>query len=100
VPVGYADGFPRSVGPGWSAKLLGFDLPLAGCVSMDTMCLDASAVPPDLLARRGTVVELIGGPDGIERLAAAAGTIGYEILTRFGRRYERVYLDEDGSGTE
>ena len=100
VPVGYADGFPRSVGPGWSAKLLGFDLPLAGRVSMDTMCLDASAVPPDLLARRGTVVELVGGPDGVDRLAAAAGTIGYEILTRLGRRYERVYLDEDGSGTE
>ena len=74
--------FPRSVGPGWSAKLLGFDLPLAGRVSMDTMCLDASAVPPDLLARRGTVVELVGGPDGVDRLAAAAGTIGYEILTR------------------
>ena len=43
------------------------------------------------LVGRGDMVELIGGPDGVDRLAAAAGTIGYEVLTRLGRRFERVY---------
>jgi alanine racemase len=100
VPVGYADGFPRLTGsPAWSARLQDWELPLAGRVSMDLMSLDASAVPADLMRDGRTAVELIGGPDGVDRLAAAAGTIGYEILTRLGRRFERVYLDEDGTGS-
>jgi alanine racemase len=36
---------------------------------------------------------LIGDSIGIDELAAACGTIGYEILTNLGRRYHRNYLD-------
>jgi alanine racemase len=35
---------------------------------------------------------LIGGSLDIDSIAAKAGTIGYELLTRLGRRYRRVYL--------
>ena len=38
------------------------------------------------------MVELIGGPDGVDRLAAAANTIGYEVLTRLGSRFARRYI--------
>jgi alanine racemase len=70
--------------------LAGHDLPYLGRVSMDLLAIDVTALPPHL-AREGVEVELIGGPDGIDRLAAAAGTIGYEVLTRLGRRFERCY---------
>jgi alanine racemase len=38
------------------------------------------------------MVELIGGSDGVDGLAAAAGTIGYEVLTRLGSRFNRRYI--------
>ncbi|PWB81350.1 MAG: alanine racemase, partial [Methylocystaceae bacterium] len=37
-------------------------------------------------------VELLGDAIGVDELAARSGTIGYEILTRLGRRYERRYV--------
>jgi len=58
-----------------------------------------SALGPGAV-RPGRRVELIGGADGIDRLADAAGTIGYEVLTRLGRRFERVYLDDDEEGDD
>ncbi len=96
VPVGYADGLPRGIAPGWTVRLHGREVPLAGRVSMDLTSLDVTALDRELVSR-GDMVELIGGPDGVDRLAAAAGTIGYEILTRLGRRFERVYLQDGGT---
>jgi alanine racemase len=91
VPVGYADGYLRAAGACASARVAGQEVPLAGRVSMDLISLDVSALPADAV-RPGTMVELIGGPDGIDRLAAAAGTIGYEVLTRLGSRFARRYI--------
>jgi len=46
---------------------------------------------PEGSARRGDLATLIGGSVGVDELAAASGTIGYEVLTSLGRRYHRVY---------
>jgi alanine racemase len=59
---------------------------------MDLMCLDISSLPPEL-ARVGGAVELIGTQIGLDEVAAAAGTISYEILTGLGRRLRREYLE-------
>jgi alanine racemase len=91
VPVGYADGYLRAAGPRATARIAGQEVPLAGRISMDLIGLDVSALPPDAV-HPGTMVELIGGPDGVDRLAAAAGTIGYEVLTRLGSRFARRYI--------
>jgi alanine racemase len=91
VPVGYADGYLRSVGGRATGRIAGQEAPLAGRVSMDLISLDVSALPADAV-RPGVMVELIGGPDGVDRLAAAAGTIGYEVLTRLGSRFARRYI--------
>jgi alanine racemase len=91
VPVGYADGYLRAASCRASARIGGHEVPLAGRVSMDLITLDVSAVPRQLV-HPGAEVELIGGPDGVDRLAAAAGTIGYEILTRLGTRFARRYI--------
>jgi alanine racemase len=57
---------------------------------MDLLAIDITALP-DHSVRRGDMVTLIGGEIGVDALAAAAGTIGYEVLTRLGPRYRRTY---------
>jgi alanine racemase len=91
IPVGYADGYLRAAAGRASARIGAHVVPLAGRISMDLITLDVSAVPADAV-RPGTMARLIGGPDGLDRLAAAAGTIGYEVLTRLGTRFARRYI--------
>jgi alanine racemase len=91
IPVGYADGYPRSAGNRARARVGGREVPLAGRVSMDLISLDVSELPAGAV-RPGTMATLIGGPDGVDELAAAADTIGYEILTRLGSRFARRYI--------
>jgi alanine racemase len=91
VPVGYADGYLRAASNRAKARIGGREVPVVGRVSMDLITLDVSALPQGKV-RPGAMVELIGGPDGIDELAAAAGTIGYEVLTRLGSRFRRRYI--------
>lgn len=90
VPVGYADGYLRSAGDHGKARIAGEIVPIAGRVSMDLITLDISALPSESV-RPGCMAELIFGPDGIDQVASAAGTIGYEVLTRLGTRFARRY---------
>lgn len=89
--IGYADGLLRCVGNVATALVAGVEVPVAGRVSMDLVGLDVTAVPPDSFGE-GARVKLIWGPDGVDRLAAAAGTIPYEVLVRLGPRVERRYV--------
>ena len=57
---------------------------------MDLITVDVSAVPPDC-ARPGGFVDVLGPHYGADALARDSGTIGYELLTRFGARLHRVY---------
>jgi alanine racemase len=93
--VGYADGFLRSAAgdrnkPPAQVIVAGKRCPLVGRVSMDLVSVDVTDVA-DGKARRGDFVTLIGGDLGIDEVAASLGTIGYEVLTRLGRRLHRVY---------
>jgi alanine racemase len=93
VGVGYADGYHRRAGPtesrdGARAYIRGRFAPLIGRISMDLMAIDVTDVPGVV---RGDMVELIGRHVPVDEVAAHAETIGYEILTGLGRRYERVY---------
>jgi alanine racemase len=95
VAAGYADGYPRAASasddaPGADAIVAGKRCPLAGRVSMDLLAIDISALPENSV-RRGDLVTLIGGDIGVDALAAASGTIGYEVLVSLGRRYHRRY---------
>ncbi len=58
---------------------------------MDLVTLDVTDIDPQL-TRPGTYAVLLDSDYGVDQAAAAAGTIGYEILTSLGhRRYTRVY---------
>lgn len=100
--VGYADGWPRSLGGGRGCAWFdGIRLPTVGRISMDSMTIDIGALDDGTLAE-GDWVDLIG-PDqgcdqGIDAVGAAAGTISYEILTSLGHRYERIYLGGHAGG--
>lgn len=90
IAVGYADGYLRSGSNAGAAWFGDTALPIMGRISMDSIVLDASAVPDGAL-NEGDTVELIGPHRGVDAVAADAGTIGYEVLTSLGQRYHRVY---------
>jgi alanine racemase len=95
ICLGYADGYPRNASftdvlPGGHAMVGGVLCPFAGTVSMDLIILDVSDVPAADCARGADVV-LIGDGIDLETAAAGAKTVGYELLTSLGRRYQRSY---------
>lgn len=89
VPVGYGDGYLRALGNHGHATVNGAQVPVIGRVSMDLVTLDVTKVPDIGL---GDIVELMGVHDTPDMLAHEAGTIGYQLLTRLGKRFERVYV--------
>ncbi|HZD25403.1 MAG TPA: alanine racemase C-terminal domain-containing protein, partial [Alphaproteobacteria bacterium] len=96
VPVGYADGYLRSLGNRGMAMIAGIPVPVVGRVSMDLITVDVSDVP-EAAARPGGWVDLIGNGIDIDEVGDRAGTIGYEILTALGHRYHRVYSGGDAA---
>lgn len=94
VPVGYADGYLRSLSNNSFGFCEGVKVPLVGRVSMDMLVFDITKVPVSKL-NDGTEIELIGDKCTADMLAKMAGTIGYEILTSLGGRYKREYLNGD-----
>ncbi|BDA84029.1 alanine racemase [Aureimonas sp. SA4125] len=98
VGLGYADGFLRAgsgagvaIWPGRSvptAFLGGRAVPILGRISMDLILLDITDLPADAV-RPGDRAEFYGKNVPIEQVAAAAGTIPYELLTGLGPRVAR-----------
>ena len=76
--------------PAWRPGSTARGLPFVGRVSMDTIILDISALPPGRL-QPGDLVELIGEHQTVDEWRCSAGTIGYEILTGLGHRFHRRY---------
>jgi alanine racemase len=94
--LGYADGLPVAASngptkPSAQALVGGRLCPFVGRISMDLSVLDVTDAPPGA-AGRGEWVEILGDAIGVDDLAKGAQTIGYEILTRLGRRCARRYV--------
>jgi alanine racemase len=95
VALGYADGLMRAGSgtdkrPGGAAIIAEKHCPIVGRISMDLVCIDITDVDSSTV-HRGDLATLIGPGLPIDDVAAAAGTIGYEILTRLGPRCHLVY---------
>ena len=90
VAFGYADGFHRA---GNKAKLFwnGQPCPVVGRVSMDLIIVDTGKVT-GAKPEAGDLLEVLGPHQSVDDLARDCGTIGYEILTSLGKRYERAYI--------
>ncbi|MGQ3046769.1 MAG: alanine racemase [Niveispirillum sp.] len=90
--MGYADGYPWSLAGKGVAMVAGHAAPLIGRVSMDLLTADVTGVPDGLL-QVGGWAEIIGPHRDVDQVAKEAGTIGYEVLTRLGSRYHRLYIN-------
>ena len=87
VACGYADGYPRHA-PTGTPLLVGDRLTRTlGRVSMDMLCADLTGLPE---AHVGTRVVLWGEGNPVERVAEAAGTVGYELLCALAPRVRVV----------
>ncbi len=86
--IGYGDGYPRHAPSGTPVLVDGHEVPLIGRVSMDMITVDLTDRPE---AKLGDPVILWGDGLPAERIAAAAGTIAYELLCGVtGRVHTRV----------
>lgn len=90
VACGYADGYPRHAPTGTPVSVAGVRTRLLGRVSMDMLGVDLDPVPAAVV---GAPVELWGGAVPIDEVAAAAGTIGYELMCALAPRVP-VRVDE------
>lgn len=84
--AGYADGIFRAAGPRLRLYAGDVPCPVLGRISMDLLTVDVShlpEVPPEL--------DLLSPAQGIDALAAAAGTIAHEVLATLGSRHARAY---------
>ena len=99
IPIGYADGLPRSLGRGRISFMAegGVSVPTIGNICMDATLLDLTDAP---IATEGSKIVLFSEePEtAIERLAGAEnppeGTIHYEVLARLSKRITRSYYHE------
>jgi alanine racemase len=95
LPVGYGDGYFRSLSNRAQVIIRGKKYPQVGRVCMDQMMVNIETDS----AFNGDEVMLIGESDGeaitVQDLADWAGTIPYEILTNINTRVPRVYITED-----
>jgi alanine racemase len=96
VPAGYADGLDLRLEQRGQVLIRGRRAPIVGAVSMDMMTVDVTAV--DDAVQPGDEVVLIGRQGDevwqqidVREMAAAIGTIPYEIVCRIGTRIERQY---------
>ena len=79
VACGYADGYPRHAPTGAPVLVNGQRTGTVGRVSMDMIAVDISALPD---AGIGTPVVLWGEGLSADEVAASAGTLSYELLTK------------------
>lgn len=87
LAAGYADGLIRAMGAGATLTHGGASVPVIGRVSMDMITVDVGD-----LSEEPEHLQMIGPHQSVDTVAGFADTIGYEILTSLGARYDRVYL--------
>jgi len=94
VPIGYGDGWRRSLSNNCDVLVRGRRYPLVGTVSMDNITIDLG---PDTGVQPGEPVVLIGaqGPEriGAEEVAKRLGTINYEVTCGLSPRVRRQWLN-------
>lgn len=94
VPVGYGDGYPRSLSNRGEVLVRGTRVPIAGRVSMDMIAIDLTSLGSGIAVGEEVVLMGRSGDHVIDamELARLTGTITYEITCGFTARVPRVYL--------
>ena len=88
LPIGYADGFHRSLSNCWHVWTPYGPAPIVGRICMDMCMIDLTDLPQ---IREGDEVEVYGPHNSVSAAAAAAGTIPYELTCAVNKRVPRIY---------
>ncbi|GGY60738.1 alanine racemase [Cellvibrio zantedeschiae] len=91
VAGGYADGINRSLGSAPEGRAAGVEVRAVGRLSMDSCIFDITSVEGD-----PAYIDVINHELTLDYLMSVNKTLGYEVLTSLGRRYQRRYIS---SGT-
>ena len=93
VPVGYADGYRRSLSGKFYVLIRGKKAPILGRICMDQMMVDVTDIPGVTVEDR---VVLVGSYDDeqitMEQIAQAADSFNYEFVCGISRRVPRIYI--------
>ena len=92
IPIGYADGIKRVDSPNFYVIINGKKYNIIGNISMDLATINLTHIDDNITI--GTKVEIIGSNIHHDTLGRNLQTIGYEILTSFGKRYKRIYAND------
>lgn len=94
VPVGYANGYSRSLSNQGRVLINDKRVPIVGIVNMNVLLVDISEIPE---TKKGDEVILIGNKNGISISVAAFGELSnqlnYELLTRLPLDIPRIIVD-------
>lgn len=90
VPMGYADGLPRSVSGRLELLINGQRCRQVGRICMDMCMVDVTDLPG---VKVGDVATVFSEEKSVDELAALAGTISYEILCGISPRVPRIYTE-------
>jgi alanine racemase len=95
IPIGYADGYSRTLSNKASVLINGQKAPVIGTICMDQCMVDITDIKGDI--NIGDEVVLFGKQGNsqinVEEPASLAGTINYEIISILGKRLPRVYIE-------
>ena len=92
LTLGYADGLSRHLGNTHGTVLVnGQPAPIIGTICMDMCFVDVTDIP----CAEGDRAVIFGTDDLLQRNAAAAGTIPYELLTALSPRVKRIYYHQE-----
>ncbi|MBQ2802286.1 MAG: alanine racemase [Lachnospiraceae bacterium] len=95
VPVGYGDGYPRSLTGKGYVLIHGQKAPILGRVCMDQFMVDVTQIANVAEGDRVTLLGRDGGENiSAELLGELSGRFNYELVCDIGKRVPRVYLYE------
>ena len=96
VPIGYGDGYPRSLSNKGYVLIKGHKASIVGRVCMDQLMVDVTEIPEEI--RTGDRVTLIGQDGDLtitaEELGDLSGRFNYELVCDLGNRIPRIYYKD------
>ena len=96
VPIGYGDGYPRSLSNKGYVLIKGYKVPIVGRVCMDQLMVDVTEIPEEV--KTGDRVTLIGQDGNLsitaEELGDLSGRFNYELVCDLGNRIPRIYYKD------
>ena len=88
LPIGYADGFHRTLSNKWRVWTPGGCAPIVGRICMDMCMVNLTDLPE---VQEGDEVEVYGPHNSVTEAAHLAGTISYELTCAVSKRVPRIY---------